>query len=202
VEAGGCEKEEVMLYLSPNIKDSDVGSPPTLDDKIRLFEDRVIGWQLNPADCLRKSCGEHVGFAMLHILTSYFEMIAKYEAGHLRDRDSEKYFRLGVRAVFPNLNDLNSWPSNDQDDALGLMYQSLRCGLYHGGLTEDGIAVSWNLRTALEWNGHAVFVQPAHLALSIREHFKEFLKRLKNPTETTLRTNFEARFDWSGRAKP
>jgi len=77
---------------------------------------------------LRKSC------------TSYFEMIAKYENGYAKTRRSEEHFRLGVYSVFPELRNFQASANvpgvqgnvvSIVDCVLDVLYEGLRCGLYH-----------------------------------------------------------------------
>lgn len=92
------------VWLSPSYHDTDFSLPFSLEDKITLFEDRILGWKLNIADQLingsqEKSPIRHSGYATLDIVFSYFEMIAKYEAG-FTGGESKKYFKQGVYSVF------------------------------------------------------------------------------------------------------
>jgi len=85
------------IWLSPSYQDTDFPLPHSLDTKITLFEDRVLGWKLDIADQIinggqEKSSIRHSGFAVLDIVFSYFEMIAKYEDG-FTGRKSEEYFK-------------------------------------------------------------------------------------------------------------
>ena len=94
-----------FFLLSPSYQDTDFPVPHSLETKIALFEDRVLGWKLDIADQLingsqEKSPIRHSGYATLDIVFSYFEMIAKYEAG-FTGLESGKYFKQGVYSVFP-----------------------------------------------------------------------------------------------------
>jgi len=79
----------MVICLSPAYKDTDFLKILSLDDKIAIFEDRIKGWQLNIA----KKCAEipHSGFAVLHIVISCIEAIAKYQAGFDQNRKSGDY---------------------------------------------------------------------------------------------------------------
>ena len=92
-----------MVWISPNFKDDDFPSGMSIEQKIKVFADRVNGWQLNIA----QQCADnitHSGFAVLHIVVSYFEMIAKFKDGFTKDGKSEEYFRKGFDNVFPSLS--------------------------------------------------------------------------------------------------
>ena len=76
--------------ISPNYFNTDFSWPLSIDDKITVFCDRIYGWQLDIADQIinyRKGSNDeiieglpHAGYAVLHLVLSYFEMIAKYRA--------------------------------------------------------------------------------------------------------------------------
>jgi hypothetical protein len=53
----------------------------------------------------------HAEYAVLDILMSYFEMIAKYREGYLRTNKSRIYFKKGVRFVYPELNKKKGFPN-------------------------------------------------------------------------------------------
>lgn len=126
-------------------QDSDFTYPLSLEDKITIFYERVYGWQLRIADiCANGDKEEHLteiphsGFAVLHIVLSYFETIAKYEAGFAKNGDSEKFFKRGVQLVFPKLALQNQ---TEVDRFLSKLYSYGRCGLYHRSMALPGIAL-------------------------------------------------------------
>jgi hypothetical protein len=96
-----------MAYISPHYQQTDFPSGLSLDQKIEVFADRVRGWQLNIAQKCRET-SQHSGYGVLHIITSYFEMIAKYEDGFAAKGNSEDYFKKGVLLVFPRLRNHES----------------------------------------------------------------------------------------------
>ncbi len=64
-----------------------LSNPPTLNEKINVFEDRVIGWQLRIAEVILNGDpivgsrpSPHADFAALTAVVSYFEMIAQFDA--------------------------------------------------------------------------------------------------------------------------
>ena len=139
------------MWISPSYQDTSFSAPHSIDIKIILFEDRVLGWKLNIADQImngakradgseERSPIPHGGYAALDIITSYFEMIAKYENGYAKTRRSEEHFRLGVYSVFPELRNFQASANvpgvqgnvvSIVDCVLDVLYEGLRCGLYH-----------------------------------------------------------------------
>src|SRR5438128_1505393 len=98
----------MAIAISRNYTDSDFDGSPSLDDKITIFADRVLGWQLDIAEEIRTQIEneqnhgtaiQHAGFALLSILFSYFEMIAQYQKGEESDSKSKRFFELGIESV-------------------------------------------------------------------------------------------------------
>ncbi len=94
----------MSFYVSPHYRDDQFGArfPDKLnfEEKVQIFADCVRGWQLDIAEVTAKASG-HSGFAVLGILVSYFEMIAKNRDGYVRQGKSEYYFKEGLTWVFP-----------------------------------------------------------------------------------------------------
>ena len=150
-----------MVWLSPHISSDrfPTGVPKTIDEKILVFEDRVLGWQIEPAEQLICSSG-HAGFAVIHILASYFEMVGmalrgrrpvspprakkkrrkKKQRQRVR-RDSREYFDAGVRDVFPTIA---SWKQRHVRWFVSALWGDVRCKMYHEGMTGPGVFLSAN----------------------------------------------------------
>jgi hypothetical protein len=164
--------------------------PLTLDQKIEIFIARVKGWQIQPALDMRERDIPHRGFAQLAIVTSYFEMIAKYREGYLGEWDSSHYFKRGMLYTFPEL------PA-DERDLLDAFYKRVRNGLYHLGITSlnvtlfDGIPGSFGFHQEM---GELV-ISPDKFAEDIAIRFDSFANELRDHNNIELRRNFEARFD-------
>ena len=184
-----------MAYaISPNFQDIDFPSPMSLDQKIEVFADRVKGWQLDIAQqCADKI--SHAGFAVLDILFSYFEMIAKYQDGYTNDYKSEHYFKTGFEVVFPKL----SFPSSEiRDRLLKKLYIDVRCGLYHSGITGQGIELSGDFKYSVQFASppDKIQINPHILVLDIQKHFLSYIRQLRDYNSKDLRNNFESRFNY------
>jgi hypothetical protein len=184
-----------MAYISPRYQQTDFPSGLSLGQKIQVFEDRVRGWQLDIAEKCRAS-SEHSGYGVLHIITSYFEMIAKYEDGFVEKGRSAEYFKRGVLLVFPSLRGHKSGVS---DQVLNGLYEGLRCGLYHGGGTEGNILVTWNQNDAMRstQDGRSVMINPDQIVQAVKTHFDGYLQQLRDLNNVELRNKFQRRFDFS-----
>jgi hypothetical protein len=203
------------IWLSPSYQDIDFPLPHSLDTKITLFEDRVLGWKLNIADQLinggqEKSPIRHSGYATLDIVFSYFEMIAKYEAG-FTGRESEKYFKQGVYSVFPeykNISPPERIPLSPVgnvvsliDVVLGLLYDGIRCGLYHSGITNGKIFLTGEIKTSMAFDlQHQMLIVNPHLLVpKLKRHLQDYVGRLRDMNSADLRAKFEVRYDFDTR---
>jgi hypothetical protein len=186
--------EQAMVYaISPNFRNIDFPSDMSLDQKIEVFADRVKGWQLDIA----QKCAEdipHSGFAVLHIVCSYFEMIAKFQDGFTGEGKSPEYFSKGFNSVFPNLSNQSPYL---QEKLLKKLYKDVRCGLYHAGGTGPNIELSgdFNFPVAFTSPPDKVKINPHRLVPELQQHFKSYIRQLRDSNNEGLRKNFEARFD-------
>jgi hypothetical protein len=205
------------LWISPSYQDTDFPHPHSLDTKISLFEDRVLGWKLDIADQLINGSQEqspirHSDYATLDIVVSYFEMIAKYEDGFAKAGKSGDYFKAGVYSVFPEFKNIPpkmQSPSSPVgnvvslvDVVLGLMYEGIRCGLYHSGITNGKIFLTGEINTpmAFDLQLQVLIVNPHLLVPRLKEHVKDYVRRLRDANNTDLRTKFEVRYDFDTHA--
>ena len=183
----------MSFAISPVHNLEDFPSGLTLDDKIEVFVARVEGWLLGPAKQMIAMGVGYRGFALLSIVISYFEMIAKYADGFTGERKSGHYFKEGLQLVFPTM----ALP--DAEDILSALYSRVRNGLYHVGMTKPGvILVDPDFgpgSIAYEEAGGTLAVAPDTLVDDLSIHFKGFVSDLRDPSKQSLRVNFERRFD-------
>lgn len=193
--------------ITPYHKRSDFPDVLQVDHKIQIFYERVTGWQLNIADMVINGIKyeyensdviveiKDAGFAALNIVLSYFEMIAKYKVGYigvmrkgkLVDDDSHFYFKQGMDMVFPEFGKGFPWlPAK--------IYRNARCGLYHHGMTEEGIILAGGGRPPITpLDGKKVIVNPHTLVLKLKNHFEKYIIELRNDKD--FQSNFEKRFN-------
>jgi len=183
-----------MVWISPNFQNVNFPGEMSLDQKIDVFADRVRGWQLDIA----QQCASipHSGFAVLHIVTSYFEMIAKFKAGYAQSGGSKRYFKEGIYDVFPDLRNL---PQNLQDAVIEKLYEDVRCGLYHGGITGPSIILTGDVKEPIAGNDSQIIINPRLFVSSIQENFNSYIQKLRDSNNVILRNNFETRFDYQSR---
>lgn len=201
-----------MLFLSPTITDDQVSLPPTFDQKVRLFHDRFRGWKFEIAhrvlEGYRDKDGTLIppipdaGFVAMDAMFSYFEPIGKYVHGYC-DTDTQnvqssgKYFKLGVRSVFPNLD---SHPEQAEvETLLLLLWKGVRCGLYHAGTLRRNIAITGDIQEAIRFDIHAkvMVINPHLLVVELMKHLDNYRDRLLSEGPTGgWSQRFLARYDF------
>jgi len=184
----------MTFAISPRHNLDEFPNGLTLDNKITIFIDRVEGWMLGPAKQIIESGLGHRGFVLLAIVTSYFEMIAKYQDGFAKDGSSGWYFKKGLQFVFPGM----ALP--DAQQLLNSLYERLRNGLYHAGMTGPNIILVNSSfgpgSIGFDPTSAAVVIAPDTLVDDLLVHFRSYATRLSDPSEQILRANFERRFEY------
>jgi len=194
--------------VTPKHMLSDFSLPLNLKTKITIFFERIDGWQLNVADKLingvRDESGKIVDFsesayAVLHIVLSFFEMIAKYYHGYTGNK-SKYYFKEGVRLIFP---DLKQHPDKQAvDQLLDDLYSGVRCGLYHYSFTSTRVFIRNDICGAIGiTRQRKLLINPQILVRHLRGFLQSYVEDLRNVNNNTLRQNFEKRFDFDNRLK-
>jgi hypothetical protein len=205
------------MYISPKYQAKDFQQPPSIDDKITIFADRTLGWKLDIADQLingrkrndgseERSPIPHSGYATMDIVFSYFEMIAKYEDGYTHKDKSKQYFISGVYSVFPSMKQyrvpakipgVQGKVVSVIDYVLDLMYEGVRCGLYHSGFTNGRIVITRGILEpmALDLQNMVLIINPHPLVPKLITHFNTYVSRLRDSNNLELRNKFEVRFD-------
>ena len=195
-----------MAWVTPYHQDSYFPRPLSLESKIQIFRERTLGWQLDIADaCIngRQDANEvqlgpipHSGFAVLHIVLSYFEMIAQMKGIYLEipNKGKRNYFMAGVLDVFP---DLRHYDPAVTDEVLRILYVSARCGLYHAGMTAKRVSLAKSEPEPLSYyaRDRHLTINPHALVRVLRQHLKSYVTELRDPQNQELRQAFEKGFD-------
>lgn len=167
----------------------------TVEDKIKLFEDQVLGWQLGIADDIINTNADlnpHAGFAVLSILMSYFERIGKYLEGYTGKSQSKKYFITGFTNVFPELK--------NEDEVINLLYADVRCGMYHEAIIGGQIILTRNFNKPITVVRSSatpyIAIDPHTLTKILISHFNEYVQKISAiEPDNALLENFLNRFD-------
>jgi hypothetical protein len=161
----------------------------SFDDLVEIFEDRMTGWLIEPAKHLISQ--QHAGFAILAIVLSYFEPIGQALEGSRTRGGSRKLFSKGLCAVFPDL------AAGESDAVIGELYEQLRCGIFHDGLTREKVVISpaSSYAFVVEKNDDDslkyVTVTPFNLMHHLEVHLKQYVLQLRDPANVELRQNFQ-----------
>lgn len=182
--------------ISRNYSSDDFGGKPDIDQKILIFEDRVLNWHLDIAELLRKNMEakeqqgtdwNHAGFALLSLLFTYFEMIAQYKQGKVSNKASQKMFCHGVGDVYPGKFSMGKRRK---------IYTRVRCGMFHNAFVKRGTLLDGAYTEAIEVeDGGNVKINPHLLSPDIRTHFADYISLLKDKKQKALRKHFEDVFN-------
>ncbi len=183
-----------VIAISPKYTFDKLASG-ALSDKIDVFEDQMQGWVFDQANQLKGL--QHAGFGILAIVLSYFEPIGQFLEG--RAGKSDKQFLAGLAAVFPDAG------SSIPDSVLGELYNQLRCGMFHQGITKSKVVITRTGRNPIEvvystddGTVHQIVVVPVLLLEQSEGHLKKYVAELRDATNTQLRSNFESWFNARG----
>lgn len=197
---------DTIMWITWKQRLSELSWPPPFEEKVEIFYQRTLGWQLHIADLLANG-GQpfeesfsvqplrHSGFAVLQICLSYFETIGQYEQKKPTTKTSTEYFREGVRSVFPQLRARHG---KDVERLLTRLYKGARCGLYHNSMTMPGIGLgppSGDVPITYDARTNELAINPESLPRALKNHLEQFRARLLNPGNFDLRQNFERRFN-------
>jgi len=183
----------MTFAISPKHSVRDFPAGLTLDDKIEVFIARVEGWLLGPALEMISNGTKDRSFALLSMVTSYFEMIGRYADGYVGRNKAGHYFKFGLKLVFRDM----ALP--DGEELLNALCDRVRNGLYHVGMTKPRVLVvqAADLPGSIGYNPSQdlIALVPDVLVDDIRIHFSSFARELRDKANGSLRAKFEARFD-------
>lgn len=201
----------MTIKISPRFMDAKLPVGCGVDPKIDVFEDWMTGWVLNHAQALCAGnyvFGKDAGFAILTLVTVYFEPIESYHTGQSSDRQSKAFFRRGFLRVFPQLGatlQSSGYAEADRlaDEIANEIYDQLRCGLFHEGGTKNKLIIGPSpgaapLGLMLETTtGHvgSIFIDPCKFLVAVQNHLQDYVAKLCDPLQVDLRRKFETFFD-------
>lgn len=179
-----------MTKISPDHDESYL-QPITLEKAIDVYESQVRGWMLNWAKDIHGK--PHAGYAALQLALAYFEGHAMFYYGKDTKGKSEQYFKKGFVSVFPPSSNDNPKVT---DKIADILYRDGRCGLYHIGMARPKIGLFDGDHAFTYKPGKSpddvdqVYVNVHLFVERIDEHFTGYLKRLRDPGQTALRSRF------------
>lgn len=195
------------MWITWKRRDSELSWPPLFEQKVDIFYERALGWQLHIADLMANG-GQpydekdppvqplrHSGFAVLQICLSYFETIGQYEQRQPATKTSTEYIKEGVRSVFPQLL---AHHGKHVEGLLTKLYKGARCGLYHNSMTTPGVGLgqlSDGTPIAFDPAANRLAISPERLTTALKNHLEQYRAKLLDPKNADLRLKFERRFD-------
>jgi len=191
-----------MQKISPKYYASKLSNSPTIEDYIDVYEDQINGWYLRYARQMHAD--QHAGFAALQLVFSYFEGHAIFYKGQDSNGRSPKFFKDGFLAVFPELEAHSGIKAHSGigpsllDTMLDAFYKDGRCGFYHLGmargrfsLSDDAQPIRVGVDPANPTTATQVILDRRKFVDRVRDHFQNYVARLRNPKEVKLRENFK-----------
>jgi len=95
--------------------------------------------------------------------------------------------------IIPDLNDCFG---QNQKEIVEILYNGVRCGLYHSGMTSKRVFITGEMNASLVFSKEmGLYIHPNRLVDLALVHFDKYVKQLKDFKNSELRKNFEKRFD-------
>jgi hypothetical protein len=140
---------------------------------VDVFEDAIQGWILDYAAKLADLKEDAAGMAVMNLVVAYPETIECYRAGRDSKGELKRFFRDGMRGVFPELADV-------PDAGLNRVCDDLRTGLYHGSMLK-GRVVLVPVGPAITYaaEGQVFTINPFAFLARVQEHFRAYIERLR-----------------------
>lgn len=158
-------------------------NPNDLNDKIKVYERQVKGWFLENARNLLDK--EHNNFISFMIAISYIEGVEQYKNGISSHSQSSIFFIKSFKKIFGG---------HYSDSDIRKFYKDARCSLFHVGMTSKSIILIKGRGISIEFINNDIIVDPKLFLSRIEEDFENYILKLKNPSNTELRENFNSSF--------
>ncbi len=201
--------------ISPKHTQEQFKGGMTLADKIDVYIESVRFWQLQPARRMIENV--NWDFATMKVVTSYFEMIAKYRDGFAQVGKSGEYFKKGLSQVF---SEIESWDEQARLVLLTWLYEKVRCGLYHAGMILSDVGLSRDFPAPVSFHRHVktevgisytgvrtetsftIIINVASLVAAIEADFEKYEQELRDDSKVDCRNKFETRFEFDRAVSP
>jgi len=191
--------------------------PWDLEAEINFFHCRVDVWQLSPAVEILKqieshdhpSAWSHSAYALLFILTPYFEMVGKIINKNSNEyRTADRDFNLGFCNVYPNhpFSQRVAGTTGFNDNAfpfIGQLRDRLRNGMSHLGFTKKTFDIHNSSEVEDDFTVFPVgsspsdpapilfyVANPHRMTRTIVDHFGKFIHELRTSTDAELHEKF------------
>jgi hypothetical protein len=179
----------IKMHISRHYRDDHIKAD-NIETAISIYEDQVRGWFFDHATTLEKE-SDHAGLVTLLIVLSYIEGHAIFYRGEDSNNKSRKFFREAFIAVF-GLSD-----NPMKDAAVNQLYDQMRCGLFHTGMTREQVRISNGyalpvrvLMSSADKGWGVIEINPRLMLKAAEDHLSHYLMRLRDDKNTSLRDNF------------
>jgi hypothetical protein len=184
------------MRISRHYSDDHI-SEDIFETRLAIYEDQVRGWFHDQARILEKA-SDHAGFVLLMIAISYVEGYAIFWKGENSRHRSREFFRDACKEIFPLTTEANGVVDDEVATRVAdELYDQVRCGLFHTGMTRGKVVLSGGIDHAVAINVHnetgevvRININPHKVLDRIEGHFSSYVMRLRNPHEEELRSNF------------
>jgi hypothetical protein len=163
----------------------------TLAEMIDKFEMYVMQRQIGIAEHLANeflndsstSPLKESGYAILCIILPYFEMMEQFDTGYSSKNRSKQCFTNGFRDVY-RCTQLS-------DPEIGLIYDWVRCGMFHFGMTKSKTELSRHFPAGFQLNNGTIQINPGRVVAEVKAHFQQYMSWLRSPIPTGIPENFQ-----------
>lgn len=174
-----------MVKISKNYTNCDLASGKV--SSVEVFEDRLRYWLLEPLKRIRKIDCDDYDFIILTSIFPMFDCLGMFLTGQSSKGQTKKMFQKGFEEIVWN-QDLASDTSNSQDKDIVIrhLYEHVRNGLAHSGITRDKIIIEelkdkpMDFRLKESGDVDVVSIDPWKLLDVFEEWFNNYIRDLKN----------------------
>lgn len=179
------------LWISPKYQLKYLNDEDSLERRINVFEDRTNGWFFDHVRLLIDKGGQHVGFSVLKLVFSYFEMIAQYIEGADSNGQSGEFTKKGLDYVFESLS---SHPN--AEEIKRILVSSGRNGFFHCGMTRGNFFITDLEGMPFNFEDGKVSIDRKLLPKCVFDHFEGYVGDLKSSQRgDDIAVNFEATWE-------
>ena len=130
-------------------------------------------------------------FISLMVATSYIEGVQQYIDMNESRNGSKATFIRGIKRIFEK-----EISNMENTDNIEVLYDQLRCGLFHDGMTRGQIVIDSKSDESIFFDEEEDVIEINHhmFLRKILEDFKAFIIKIKDINERSLRKNFDEKY--------
>lgn len=164
---------------------------------IKVFEDRLRYWLLEPLKKLKGNNSDDYDFIVLSSIFPMFECLGMFLTGQSSERQTKKFFQKGFEEVVWNPVFGNAKiSSQDKAGIITHLYKHGRNGFAHSGITRDKIIIQQVEGKPMEFSLQegvidVIRIDPWKLLNVFGKWFDGYVRILKEGKDEELLQNFE-----------